>query len=132
MSKAGREILPGRKSGGQPPPYAAVPPLSAPTRTVPPENAPAVAECVRAAQDGVALIDPTISGHGVTIRLSEHSWKLPGGVTLALGRSQHRDVVYVCGPGKRIWILTATDRGVRELSGVPLDVLAEIRRRHFG
>ncbi|MDQ1124891.1 hypothetical protein [Microbacterium trichothecenolyticum] len=86
------------------------------------------------------LVHPTILGdaQGPFVFLGGHQHRLPGGIGIAFGRSRGIDHCYVLDTRRgssqdhsRLHVLVGTRGGVRELTGVPADVLVRLRRTLF-
>lgn len=139
-STHGRRIHPFRYSGVNPrsaqklatqtPPE----PAGAPMRRVAPGNE--ITASYRAGRAQGTLVEPSISAahheHCVTIRIDGYRHRVPEGVEVAFGHSQGRDIVYLLRPAHSIVVLVSVRGvGVCELKGIPMDVLTDLRQKHF-
>lgn len=149
VTRAGRKIHPYRTSGRNEPGYSRAPqqpaqaPAPAPSarRRAParPEDARTVGEAgaglLRAAKwSSLALVVPRfLDSSGPWIRLGDHECRVPTQVAVRVIRA--RDGRHIAAlahtdqsatPG-RVQILVSTANGVREMVGVPLDWLGEVR-----
>jgi hypothetical protein len=142
-SRAGRTIHPFRTSGTNQPGYsrpaqqpaAAQQAAVAPVRRAAPGNGIPPGYIASKAQN-VAYVEPTFCAaeheHGVTIRINGHRHRIPEGVEMAFGSSGGRDLVYLSRAAHSVVVLVAVDGvGVRELTGLPADVLTDLRIKHF-
>ncbi len=122
---AKHEIRPHRTSGVQPHVSAAVPPVDAPTRRAPIENTMTLAQRRTVAQHWAELIEPTVRGTAVTVRLEGAEHGLPGGVQLAPGDG----VLYLQYRGS-IYALVESGGRIMQLNPDP-ELASRIRLVHF-
>lgn len=109
-------------------------PAGASVRRVAPGND--ITASYRAGRAQGTLAEPSIAAadheHGVTIRIDGHRYRVPEGVEMAFSHSQGRDIVYLSRPAHSIVALVSVRGvGVRELKGIPLDILTDLRQEHF-
>lgn len=138
MSRAARKIHPRAPWVAHPEaykaPHPAQQPQTVPVRRAAPGNG-VDADYLASRSQNVSYIEPSISAaeheHGVTIRIDGHRHRVPEGVEVAYGRSGGRDIAYLHKTAHNVVVLVAVDGGVRELAGVPQDVLTDLRAQLF-
>jgi hypothetical protein len=128
MTTAAKKIGAFRTSGVNPRPEAPQQPADARTMDE------ALEGLMRAtAGPAAALQHPSMAGgNGAVIVLNGHAQRVPEGAYVSGGRAGDRDLTYVMSKQGRIWILVSTHDGVRELIGMPDELLQRIRRERFG
>lgn len=75
---------------------------------------------------------------GPWVRVGAHECRVPANVAISMTQAQdgrHIAVIAHLDPGKnagRVQVLVSTANGVRELVGLSVEQLRELRREHFG
>jgi hypothetical protein len=81
------------------------------------------------------LTEPTISAadheHGIIIRIDGYAHRIPEGVEVAFGRGQGRDIAYLSRAAHDVVVLVGVEGVIRELRGIPRDVLTDLRTTYF-